>query len=147
MTAVPTPPPAEVDALCGSVLAPFEETFSGGPDTSCRTRWRRDSLADIPGTSEECVEVPMDDLRAAFDAAHQAQVSLTAEVRRLRAVEAAVTALADGLEADSGTCDERAAGALDEETYARNTGRAWSFQQSADRLRAALSAQATGGGQ
>jgi hypothetical protein len=45
-------------------VRPFRDLFAGGPDTPCRTTYRR-----IPGTldvSMECVEVPLDDLRAAF---------------------------------------------------------------------------------
>jgi hypothetical protein len=37
---------------------PFEQLFAGGPDTSCRTTWP-DGI--------ECVEVPITDLRAAFE--------------------------------------------------------------------------------
>lgn len=52
-----------------AALRPFEELFSGGPDTACRTTYRDDSGAapelEVPPT--ECVEVPLDDLRAAFD--------------------------------------------------------------------------------
>jgi hypothetical protein len=44
---------------------PFEELFAGGPETVCRTVYRT-------GTVEyglECVEVPIDDLRDAFETA------------------------------------------------------------------------------
>lgn len=51
-------------------LAPFEELFSGGPDTACRTTWRESAeLAGCSAASIECVEVPMADLRSAFAAA------------------------------------------------------------------------------
>lgn len=46
-------------------LEALEALFSGGPDTSCRTTWRAEGLAIAP-VNVECVEVPMDDLRAAF---------------------------------------------------------------------------------
>jgi len=42
---------------------PFRRLFAGGPDTTCRTTWRQ---ATVPGGRIECVEVPLDDLRAAF---------------------------------------------------------------------------------
>lgn len=60
-----------------AALAPFDALFNGGPDTSCRTTWRR----ALPGPgihrppSTECVEVPMDDLRDAFDQAEAATVT------------------------------------------------------------------------
>jgi hypothetical protein len=45
-------------------VRPFRDLFAGGPDTSCRTTWRFD---DRPYADRvECVEVPLDDLRAAF---------------------------------------------------------------------------------
>jgi hypothetical protein len=45
-------------------LRPFRELFSGGPDTPCRTVYRFD---DCPYDDRvECVEVPLDALRAAF---------------------------------------------------------------------------------
>lgn len=46
-------------------LAPFKELFVGGPDTPCRTTWPNDGNAG----PIECVEVPMADLREAFDRA------------------------------------------------------------------------------
>jgi hypothetical protein len=52
------------------VLRPFEELFAGGPDTVCRTVWREDpGLIGEPSNEIECVEVPMADLRDAFDQA------------------------------------------------------------------------------
>lgn len=48
-------------------VAPFRDLFSGGPDTTCRTRYRDEaSLLDPFPDLTECVEVPLDDLRAAF---------------------------------------------------------------------------------
>lgn len=44
-------------------LRPLDLLFSGGPDTPCRTTYPDDV---------ECVEVPMADLRAAFDLAYRA---------------------------------------------------------------------------
>jgi hypothetical protein len=51
-------------------LQAVEELFAGGPDTPCRTTWREHRLM-LPGDSwrEECVEVPMADLRTALGAA------------------------------------------------------------------------------
>ena len=46
-------------AITKQILTPFEALFAGGPDTACRTTWPE---------GVECVEVPMADLRAAFDA-------------------------------------------------------------------------------
>jgi hypothetical protein len=54
---------AEVRA---ETLRPLEELFSGGPDTVCRTIWRE---AGGGWPDEECVVVPMADLRDAFRAA------------------------------------------------------------------------------
>lgn len=54
-----------------AALRPFEELYSTGPDTVGRTTWRpEDGLRGtaLPHTVE-CVEVPVDDLRDAFDAA------------------------------------------------------------------------------
>jgi hypothetical protein len=45
-------------------VARVEALFAGGPDTPCRTTWREDWPLAGP---TECVEVPMDDLRAALD--------------------------------------------------------------------------------
>jgi len=42
--------------------APFLALFSGGPDTVCRTTWRASFAEHV-----ECVEVPMADLREAFE--------------------------------------------------------------------------------
>lgn len=39
--------------------------FSGAPDTPCRTVWR---------DGVECVEVPMEDLRAAFDGSYRSEM-------------------------------------------------------------------------
>lgn len=52
-----------------AVLTPFDSLFSGGPDTACRTLWR-DAGGGWP--DEECVVVPMADLRATFAAARAA---------------------------------------------------------------------------
>lgn len=54
---------ARDEAVRREVLAPFKELFGGGPDTPCRTTWHPTPWA---GVNVECVEVPMDDLRAAF---------------------------------------------------------------------------------
>lgn len=43
------------------VLAPFKKLFGCDPDTPCRTTWRATFAEHI-----ECVEVPMENLRAAF---------------------------------------------------------------------------------
>jgi hypothetical protein len=47
-------------------VEPFERLFSGGPDTACRTTYP-DGI--------ECVEVPMFDLREAFDTARIVRAS------------------------------------------------------------------------
>jgi hypothetical protein len=48
-------------------VRPFRDLFAGGPDTSCRTVYREhDSIASIEVGPTECVEVPLDDVRAAF---------------------------------------------------------------------------------
>jgi hypothetical protein len=54
-------------------LAPFERLFAGGPDTPCRTTWRPEGghIGTALLHNVECVEVPVDDLRAAFDEAEQ----------------------------------------------------------------------------
>jgi len=44
-------------------VQPFRDLFAGGPDTACRTRHRPDGPY---GSTVECVEVPLDDLRQAF---------------------------------------------------------------------------------
>jgi hypothetical protein len=48
--------------------AALDALFAGGPDTTCRTTWR--DHKSVFGTRlserEECVEVPMEDLRAAL---------------------------------------------------------------------------------
>ena len=49
----------------GALRERVEALFAGGPDTSCRTTWRRSDPTGY-GDSIECVEVPMDDLRAAL---------------------------------------------------------------------------------
>lgn len=50
-----------VDAIArqraAEAVQPFEDLFSGGPDTACRTTWHGHL---------DCVEVPMADLRDAF---------------------------------------------------------------------------------
>ena len=45
-------------------LQRIEQLFAGGPDTPCRTTWRKEIHPDIPAV--ECVEVPLDDLREAL---------------------------------------------------------------------------------
>jgi hypothetical protein len=49
-------------------VEPFRDLFSGGPDTPCRTTYRPELGAapelQVPPT--ECVEVPLDEVRAAF---------------------------------------------------------------------------------
>jgi hypothetical protein len=45
-----------------AAVRPFRELFAGGPDTSCRTVYRTGTVE----YGRECVEVPLDDLRAAF---------------------------------------------------------------------------------
>lgn len=53
-----------------AALRPFEELYSTGPDTVGRTTWRENpSSPECSAASIECVEVPVDDLRDAFDAA------------------------------------------------------------------------------
>jgi hypothetical protein len=49
-------------------LARVEALFSGGPDGPCRTTWRYDFAAHCEGYDgrEECVEVPVAELRAAL---------------------------------------------------------------------------------
>jgi hypothetical protein len=62
---------AAANQRAAEALRPFEELFAN-PDTSCRTTWRREPGWSLPGATEpltECVEVPMDDLRNAFDRA------------------------------------------------------------------------------
>jgi hypothetical protein len=57
---VPAPNPKALQER----LARIEALFNGGPDTPCRTTWRKgnpDGWGDV-----ECVEVPMADLREAF---------------------------------------------------------------------------------
>lgn len=45
--------------------------FASGPDTICRTTWRRTEYPPVPLVLDrgavECVEVPMEDLRDALD--------------------------------------------------------------------------------
>lgn len=58
-----------------AALDPFAALFAGGPDTPCRTTWRRPPGHSLPGNiglTTECVEVPVDELRAAFDEAERA---------------------------------------------------------------------------
>ena len=49
-------------------LDAVRELFAGGPDTSCRTTWRRTyqggGTFKVSSPPVECVEVPLDDLRA-----------------------------------------------------------------------------------
>ena len=45
-------------------LQRIEQLFAGGPDTPCRTTWRKENYPGIPAV--ECVEVPLDDLREAL---------------------------------------------------------------------------------
>jgi hypothetical protein len=46
-------------------LRPFRDLFAGGPDTPCRTTYRDEDVWN--GTARtECVEVPLDEVRAAF---------------------------------------------------------------------------------
>lgn len=47
-------------------LAAVEALFSGGPDTECRTVWREESGMFDVTYRVECVEVPLDSLRAAL---------------------------------------------------------------------------------
>lgn len=54
------------------VLEVFSSLFSGEPDTPCRTTWRETpALAGDPLPATECVEVPIDELRATFDEAER----------------------------------------------------------------------------
>lgn len=48
-------------------VARVEELFAGGPDTPCRTAWRESPGLFGAAVRVECVEVPIDDLRAALD--------------------------------------------------------------------------------
>lgn len=53
-----------------AALRPFEDLFADGPDTVGRTTWREEEfLRGQPPERIECVEVPLYDLRAAFEAA------------------------------------------------------------------------------
>ncbi len=62
-----------LDAARTDTLQPLEELFAG-PGTTCSTTWRESTMApECSAASIECVEVPLDDLRAAFDAAKAAQ--------------------------------------------------------------------------
>lgn len=61
-------------AALTDAIGNIERLFSGDPDTSCRTTWRRtytttDSDMLISRPPVECVEVPLDDLRAVLAAA------------------------------------------------------------------------------
>ena len=63
-------------------LRPFEELFAGGPDTVCRTTWRREPGWSLPGNTDpltECVEVPLDDLHEAFGRAAAGPAPQTGE--------------------------------------------------------------------
>lgn len=51
---------SESAQLAAKTIRPFEDLFTGGPDTACRTVWD-DGI--------ECVSVPIGDLREAFDRA------------------------------------------------------------------------------
>lgn len=45
----------------------IEALFAGGPDTPCATTWRDHGLPESYGVpKQECVEVPIDDLREAL---------------------------------------------------------------------------------
>lgn len=51
-------------------VRPFRDLFAGGPDTPCRTVWDESEAVPALGIGPtECVSVPIDDLRAAFDEA------------------------------------------------------------------------------
>lgn len=69
------------DERAAEALRPFEDLFSGGPDTACRTTWREAPIEEraegIPPA--ECVEVPMDDLRDAFTRAASLRAASRAE--------------------------------------------------------------------
>lgn len=57
-----------------AALEPFEALFAGDPDTPCRTTWRREPGHSLAGSAVplvECVEVPIDELREAFDEAER----------------------------------------------------------------------------
>lgn len=56
---------AERDALAAR-LAAVEALFAGGPDTPCRTLWRATEGLIGEWAEIECVEVPLDELRAAL---------------------------------------------------------------------------------
>lgn len=48
-------------------LRPLQDLFALRPDTSCATTWREEpNIKGEPPYRIECVEVPMDELRAAF---------------------------------------------------------------------------------
>lgn len=56
-----------------AALAPFHALFAGDPDTPCRTTWRSDSgYGGRDTVRTECVEVPLDEVRATFDEAERA---------------------------------------------------------------------------
>lgn len=56
-----------------AALEAFEALFSGEPDTPCRTTWRDEWAppAGGPVARIECVEVPIEALREAFDEAER----------------------------------------------------------------------------
>lgn len=47
-------------------VRPFRELFAGGPDTPCRTVYRPEEAGAGVWVNTECVEVPLDEVRAAF---------------------------------------------------------------------------------
>ena len=47
-------------------VAPFRDLFAGGPDTPCRTTYRDEPVGEGAYVATECVEVPLDEVRAAF---------------------------------------------------------------------------------
>ncbi len=47
-------------------LARVDELFNGGPDTPCRTTYRDNGYEGVFAAVVDCVEVPMEDLRAAL---------------------------------------------------------------------------------
>lgn len=58
-----------------AALEPFAALFAGDPVTPCRTTWRFEPGWSLPGSTvqpAECVEVPIDELRAAFGEAERA---------------------------------------------------------------------------
>lgn len=65
-----------VTAGAAASRAVFEALFAGDPDTPCRTTYRREPGEWLPGSmvpAVECVEVPLDELRLAFDEAERVE--------------------------------------------------------------------------